>query len=490
MPTIKELFKKQNVNLYGLSSKILIESRGFINPPRVAALLTSSPNALADAIGNQIGGALGGNANRPSDTVFKSRAVFAKPVTLLAITHALLRDSVKKGRHYYIKDHPAPASIIAKIRQGGSSPLGVAANLAQNALNNFGSGAGLRKLANIFGKKEPSEGYGTEFQRVLPGLKPLKEDIKFSKYRQKYTRPTDSSILGKLKPVTKKLALLKHSGASESWTLEKRSGEHLKSWDDANNLINYQTKFEDTKELVDVKKQYSKTNQVWVTFKKYGNATIIPFAGAVSGISEDISPEWSDLKYVGSPFKVYRYGGVQRSLKFNLKLYYEDQNQKFSMIQKINYLKSLAFPYDEIAEMTYGDDKQTAQYAFTPNLVYVSIGDMYNDVLGVIESLSFSIDDNIPWPDMNPFEDNNGDNSLYPSVVNVSVSMKIIENHKTEKKGTVTKYKYDFDGNTYAGGKGMIIEETIEDESKRKAAEEKWLKDALKLFEKNSFKYK
>ena len=38
-------------------------------------------------------------------------------------------------------------------------------------------------------------------------------------------------------------------------------------------------------------------------------------------------------------------------------------------------------------------------------------------------------------------------NDLYPSVVNVSIGMKIIEQHTTEKsKGGITKYKYNFDG--------------------------------------------
>jgi hypothetical protein len=42
-------------------------------------------------------------------------------------------------------------------------------------------------------------------------------------------------------------------------------------------------------------------------------------------------------------------------------------------------------------------------------------------------------------------DDSNKSNDLYPSIVNVAFGMKIIENHKTET-GTVTKYKYNFDG--------------------------------------------
>jgi hypothetical protein len=35
---------------------------------------------------------------------------------------------------------------------------------------------------------------------------------------------------------------------------------------------------------------------------------------------------------------------------------------------------------------------------------------------------------------------------MYPSVVDVSIGMKIIENHKTETQNDITTYKYDFDG--------------------------------------------
>jgi hypothetical protein len=134
------------------------------------------------------------------------------------------------------------------------------------------------------------------------------------------------------------------------------------------------------------------------------------------------------------------------------------------MIKKINYLKSLAFPYEEISQMTYGDSlssPQTSQYAFSPNLVYLTIGDMYKNVYGYIESLSFSVEDNTIWPnaDANGGQDGRdplqtifgvkNDTTLYPSVIDVSIDMKIIENHKTETSNNITRYKYNFDGISY-----------------------------------------
>jgi hypothetical protein len=86
---------------------------------------------------------------------------------------------------------------------------------------------------------------------------------------------------------------------------------------------------------------------------------------------------------------------------------------------------------------------------------------MYKNVFGFVENISFAVDDNTIWPNANVNGNQEGidplmktfgleaDNHLYPSVIDVSISMKIIENHKIEKGiGGITKYKYDFDGIT------------------------------------------
>jgi hypothetical protein len=389
MATIQDLFKSQKKELYG-KENIRIESRGFINPPRGAALLASSPNAIADLIGGQIGGALGGSANRPSDTIFRGKGVFNKPISL-GRTQQGLRNAVDADTDYFIKQSPSPNSILATLNQGASNLGGVATNLAINAVTK----GGLKNLANSLKKPKP---------QVYSN-------------KNKFSKTID---------------------INKQWDID---------------LVQNYDKIEDDKLSEFIKTQTGK-NQVLVLFKKYGKSTTIPFEGTISGLSEDVTPEWTNFRYVGSPFKVTRYQGVERSLKFNLKLYYLTNGQKQNMVKKINYLKSLAFPYDEISEIKYGGEKQTSQYAFSPNLVYLSIGDMYKNVFGFIESLSFSIEDNVTWP--SNFDDPT-DTFMYPSVVDVSIGMKIIENHKTETQNDITTYKYDFDGR----GNDNYISETI-----------------------------
>lgn len=460
MATIRDLFKSQQKELYGKLGEIRIESKGFIDVARSAALLTSSPSKVADIIGNQIGGALGGFANRPSDTIFRSDKTFAKPITLIALTQAQLRDSVEPTIPYFVKDNPAPNSIIKRLLDG-QSPASAAALVAQQGLNKFGSAKGLKALATkLKGNNGEPQGFAPKFGRTQLGGKTMGEDKKFSTYKQIYNNTTvgDKNITDLFSIEVK---------------TELRNTVEKAGWDGGTQKINATEKYDDASLLQTDILDHRDVNQVWVLFRKQGNRSTVPFVGAVTGLSETVSPEWTSFRFLGSPFKVNRYSGVERSLQFTLKLYYTTVKEKDVMIKKVNYLKSLAFPYEEISEMKYGGvtpgDTQTSQYAFTPNLIYLTIGDMYKDLYGYIESLSFEIDDNTVWPNSNPNGGTSGSttfngllsnigNTLYPSVIDVQIGMKIIENHKTETVVGITKYKYNFDGST----NGSTINETKE----------------------------
>jgi hypothetical protein len=434
MAQIRDLFKSQKKELYGKLGEIRIESKGFVDVARSAALLASSPNKLADAIGNQVGGALGGFANRPSDTIFKSEKPFAKPITLIALTQAQLRSAVDPKTAYFVKDNPAPNSIIKRLLDG-QSPASAAALVAQQGLNKFGSAKDLKKLSSALKNSNGDpDGFAPYLGRTQLGGKSMKAEKgkKFSEYKQIYPNITEN----KKNP----------DFFSIDIKTEERDGDSKAGWDGANNSINEREVYNNRQELIDDIKKYRKVNQVLVLFKKEGTKSAVPFTGAVTGLSENVSPEWTNFRYLGSPFKVNRYLGVERTLQFTLKLYYTTVKEKDVMIKKVNYLKSLAFPYEEISEMKYGNDTQTSQYSFSPNLIYLTIGDMYKNVYGFIESLSFEIDDNTVWPSGDPNGDGTGDNTLYPSVIDVQIGMKIIENHKTETQGSITKYKYNFDG--------------------------------------------
>lgn len=456
MATISDLFKSRVNEIYGKSEKIRIDTRGIINAPRGAALLTSSPDALSSLIGNQIGGALGGSADRPTDTIFpKATGFFTKPISLLAPTEALLKDAVKKGTPYFVKQSPAPRSIIAASKSSPQSFTGAAIS----AVNKFGSANGLKKLKDSLKKNTTAENeYGAKFGKTsLDGKTYLDKNVLFSKYYEE-TEINATTFLPEFDTDTNRYTK----------KLVERTGNKLKSWDNVVNEINEKTHFEDAAKLSESKSANKFQNQIWVTFKKYGNKEIIPFVGSVTGISEDVTPEWSNFKYLGSPFKVYRYQGVERSVKFNLKLYYNTVKERNTMMQKLNYLKSLAFPYEQISEMTYGGNpfnsngtisastnrssqtpERTSQYAFSPQLFYFSVGDMYTNILSHLESISINVEDNVTWPNFQPNgmdATNSSDEILYPSVVDVALSIKIIEQNLHSVDSATKTYKYNFDG--------------------------------------------
>ncbi len=413
MATLNDLFKQKKDELYGKTGKAIIESRGLINPPRAAALLTSSPNAVADLIGNQLGGALGGNPNRVSDTIFKNNTPFSKPISLFK-TQQTLKDAIEPETPYYVKQSPAPASLFARIQNGGSTVGGTLANAAIKAVTK----GGLKDIKKQL-QASPENTFGVKFGHDESG-KPKKQDRKFSKYY------LDSGNL-----------------------IERKNGlgEDGSDWDTAQYLLALKETI--TKEDL-VKAE--KNGHVVVTFGKIiddnGNVNFdVPFIGAISGIIEDVTPEWTNFRYLGSPFKVNRYIGVERSIKFNLKLYYTTFGQRDIMIKKINYLKSLAFPDSNIRTIEFGAND--SQYSIAPNIIKFGMGSLYKNIPTLLESLSFSIEDNTAWPKLNTNVDKEyveDGNFIYPSVINVSIGLKVIENHKIDKENNTKVYKYDFDG--------------------------------------------
>ncbi len=241
-----------------------------------------------------------------------------------------------------------------------------------------------------------------------------------------------------------------------------------KTYDTANDSINSTVIVYDSK-LEDWKKDNNKAGIVSVVIKPYGKDYNILLPGSISGLSEDFSNEVQNFKYVGSPFNTYRFTGVERSIKFELKLYYTNETEKVTMITKINSLKELMFPYDMISEMTYADSK-TSQIAFSPNLIYLTIDGYYKNMFGIMDTLSVSIDDNTTWA-LNDFEEDSNDKP-YPTVINVSFGMKVIENPIIKDK----RFNYNFDGN------GIKTASTIDFEKKKEV--KKYLAENFKLFTK------
>lgn len=110
------------------------------------------------------------------------------------------------------------------------------------------------------------------------------------------------------------------------------------------------------------------------------------FRCTVTGLSETFSPSWDSYKFLGSPFNNYTYSGIERSVQFNFKVYSLNPNEHKVVWDKLNFLTGLVYPQG------YYDSS-----ALAPPFIRFTLGDLFNQKAGFIESLSYTYDDNTPW---------------------------------------------------------------------------------------------
>jgi len=420
--------------------------------------------------GFSLGAAMGGTANRPSDTIFTS------PVAPGAVNsrglgqekfqnHSDLINSIESGKAYWVSRAPAEIPWYAGALKGTPNDIkdkaiGLLMSQAKKEIGKVVDKAVTKMIKKRLDKKygpatekdNATDPQDPKFEYYVPGYfadgngnpanksdKPLNFTKYVRKDGKKLTERTDKNIIynGITQPLNKAgaMAASGEKGANSSQF-------DLINQDILNTLF-YKDNDTLKKELLD-KIEGTDGQQTTLIIKPYGKDYSIVFPGAITGISEDLAPEWSDFKYLGSPFKSYKYNGVERSLKFELKMYYTTSAEKVIMINKINSLKELVFPYDEITSIKYEGQKDYNQLAFSGNFIELSLGGLYKNMFGFIDSLSTSVEDSVVWASNS--QDKN--DKPYPSVVNISFGMKIIENHiiGDGKKTDVKRFNYNFDG--------------------------------------------
>lgn len=445
MPTIRELFNKKVKGLTkGLyeGSKIYIESQGAINPPRLKALALASPNGVADLVALTAAAALGipiGYANRPSDTIFNSNKFYDKPLIGLAGPLAQRNTGIINPRKaYYIKQTPAPYQQINQIKNGiSTNPLGTLLTAAKNELRDG-------TIREIFAKrKDVKDKFGSKYQHLGTRSKPLATDTKFSEnvpnYKSVTTLPGIAGVFQKIFPELNGPGL----GVTQTSVTTRENSKMvngLSKWDQINSRLlsgNYT-------EISKLETENKNVNIPYVAFEIYGKTGAdahILLPGTISGLSEDLEPTWNTYKYVGSPFNTYRYSGVERSIKFDLKLYANGKVSLKNLKKNLDKLRETTFPDKEITEIKYGG--KPIFNGFNPNLIYLTISGYYKKLFGFIDGLSISVDDDVPWPTTDEEFDGIKD-TPYPAVILVSISMKIIEvvTVATDKGKKVLRYNF------------------------------------------------
>ena len=102
----------------------------------------------------------------------------------------------------------------------------------------------------------------------------------------------------------------------------------------------------------------------------------IRFRAYLKDLQQNVSPQYTPVQYIGRIEKFIYYSGVQREISFKLGLVAFSEEELQGVWRRLNYLTGMTFPY--------GFNKGI----FQPNIIRMTIGDVYVDQPGYITSMN------------------------------------------------------------------------------------------------------
>jgi len=124
------------------------------------------------------------------------------------------------------------------------------------------------------------------------------------------------------------------------------------------------------------------------------NGKYIIFPALISGITDNSSAEVTPFSYIGRADKVYVYGGYTRSISFTVQIVAQRKADIDIIWEKINYAKGLVLP--QYKQFFNKDDVSDNTRPVAP-IVYLTLGDMFNNAPGFFTSVNLSIPENSTW---------------------------------------------------------------------------------------------
>jgi len=154
-------------------------------------------------------------------------------------------------------------------------------------------------------------------------------------------------------------------------------------------------------------------------FKDLRDNTYVFFRAYLSGITENISPDWNPETYIGRAEPVYTYLKTDRDISFNLTLAANTRNELDKIYQKMNRLTSMCYPQYK-HDPLFGTVISRARSK--PPLTRFRLGEMYGDasmgLLGFMKSVTYTVADNSTWEHEQGYR--------VPKIVEVAVNYQVI----------------------------------------------------------------
>ena len=158
------------------------------------------------------------------------------------------------------------------------------------------------------------------------------------------------------------------------------------------------------------------------------NNKFIIFRAILQGISDSITPEYGEERYVGRPDKVYIYQGADRNISFGFKIYPKTAQELPILMEKLNYLVGMCYP-------SYTPEERM----ITP-LISLTMGDMFDRATGLLGSLNITVEDASTWEISNGLQ--------FPHFISAQCEFKYIGNNVLASKGKHYGINWIPDGNS------------------------------------------
>ena len=120
-------------------------------------------------------------------------------------------------------------------------------------------------------------------------------------------------------------------------------------------------------------------------FRVVVNNKWLVFRSILSDITDTVTPNFNEHKYIGRPDTLYTYGGITREIGFNMKTYPKTKQELPMLMEKMNYLVGLCYPsFTETERMV-------------APFVELTIGDMVVGAPGLLGSVTVTVEEATTW---------------------------------------------------------------------------------------------
>ena len=124
------------------------------------------------------------------------------------------------------------------------------------------------------------------------------------------------------------------------------------------------------------------------------NGKYIIFPALISAITDSSAAEYTPTSYIGRADKIYVYGGYSRSITFSVNIVAQREEDIPIIWDKINYAKGLTLPkYKQFFSKTDVTDNTRP----VAPIIYLTLGDLYNNAPGFMNSVNLNIPENSTW---------------------------------------------------------------------------------------------